>query len=451
MHRHHAAFAVLTQADFVPRFTHNNVPVGLPTVVTSAHAVGTKVLLAIGGWSGTIQFSNMASSSENRAKFITWNVEFIKKYDTDGVDIDWEYPGRQGAACNIVDAANDANNFLLLLKELRVALDANFSGTHKEVTIATRVQPFDGPNGPLTDVSAFVPYVDRFNLMTYDINGAFSSPTGPNAPFNFQQGKGAPFSYVKAIDDWMAAGVAASKIVAGLAFYGRSSQALGVTGDQYMASQVGHPPIGDEHDAFWKDPSCSLDPAGFSGIWKWRNLRSQDVLVTPTTAGAGWTRNWDPISQTPWLFNPSTKVFISYDDPVSLKVKIDYALCKGIAGVMAWEISNDNGELLDVARNIQGPTPQTCDVPSATTSTAVTSVEQTSTSDAVASSSTDVGVCTSPVYSTSSVAQTTSPSPTTSSDGCSDGAKRCASPNVSSKFETCNYGSWTVVREPRAS
>lgn len=55
--------------------------------------------ISVGGWSfsdpGSTQtaWSNMASTSANRASFISQLLQFIQTYGFDGVDIDWEYPG----------------------------------------------------------------------------------------------------------------------------------------------------------------------------------------------------------------------------------------------------------------------------------------------------------------------------------------------------------------------
>jgi GH18 family chitinase len=64
-----------------------SVQYGLPNLIKLAHAAGTKVLVSVGGWSGSVAFSGMASSSANRAQFIQWNVNFIQQYGTDGVDL----------------------------------------------------------------------------------------------------------------------------------------------------------------------------------------------------------------------------------------------------------------------------------------------------------------------------------------------------------------------------
>lgn len=131
-----------------------------------AHEQQTKILLSVGGWTGSKRFSPMVATAERRKQFIDWNLQFIEKYNTDGVDLDWEYPGKQAAGCNEF-ADNDADNFLLLLKELRQALDAKFPEVHKEISMAVHVQPFIKSGAPMTDLQAFVPYFDHVNLMTY--------------------------------------------------------------------------------------------------------------------------------------------------------------------------------------------------------------------------------------------------------------------------------------------
>lgn len=156
-------------------------------MIKLAHAAGTKVLVSVGGWSGSVAFSGMASSSSNRAQFIQWNVNFIKQYGTDGVDLgmcaylkylvcssmilndivllDWEYPTSTGAGCNAVNA-NDITNFASLVQELRAALDSNFPGVHKEISLAVHLTPWGGAT-VVSDATSFVSYVDRFHVMSF--------------------------------------------------------------------------------------------------------------------------------------------------------------------------------------------------------------------------------------------------------------------------------------------
>lgn len=56
-----------------------------------------KTLLAVGGWNfGSKPFSDMASQPSRRSIFINSTIEFLRKRNFDGLDIDWEYPATRG-------------------------------------------------------------------------------------------------------------------------------------------------------------------------------------------------------------------------------------------------------------------------------------------------------------------------------------------------------------------
>ncbi|KAI7823436.1 chitinase [Kickxella alabastrina] len=359
--------AQMANVDF-SKYTHINLSFGIPTAegtfsyegdwflaqtVADIHSKGAKVLLSVGGWTGSNYFSNIVKSASTRSTMVTSMVNYVKTNNLDGIDIDWEYPGRLGNTCNIFDTANDTPNFLVFLQELRAAFDSTFGPRQKLITLAVRVEPFDVTGGPSKDIAAFAKVVDYANLMQYDINGGWNAETGPNAPFNFEQGKGAPLSFVTAIDSWTGAGWPAVQLTAGIGYYGRSTTAkVDMTKDpnnQYQP-QESVVPLGDSEDAAWYD-ACAGTTSN-SGTWMWKHLRDQGVLSSPSTAAAPWVRQWDPVSQTPWLFNPTTKQFISYDDPQSIKIKVDYAAAKGLGGTMVWSMNMDyNDELLSVVNS----------------------------------------------------------------------------------------------------
>ena len=55
---------------------------------------GLKVLLALGGWNDSAgdKYSRLVNNPAARSKFISHAVQFLEKYDFDGLDLDWEYP-----------------------------------------------------------------------------------------------------------------------------------------------------------------------------------------------------------------------------------------------------------------------------------------------------------------------------------------------------------------------
>ncbi|RCH77737.1 hypothetical protein CU098_002556, partial [Rhizopus stolonifer] len=336
------AFAVQNQTG-APVFEDPNVFDGnFQNLVRLAKSNGIKVCLSIGGWTGSSNFSSTFASPSARAEFIKWNLEFIAKYNTDCIDIDWEYPGSPGSGCNQY-SPNDVDNFLTLIRELRVSLQARFPHQYKEITTANYVRPWGGEQ-VFNDVSSFVPYVDRFNIMTYDINGPWNSTSGPNSPFRSHPGKGSSTSFIEAIENWHAAGVPYNKLTGGIAFYGHAFKLLvsSIPKTQYNPTIPNNPPLGDQDDGPFIDPYCPSDSANATGQWKYRNLRSQGILKTPTTAIPPWIRLFDPITKTPWLYNPINKQYISYDDPISVGLKSKWAAEKGLAGLFAWSIDQDN-------------------------------------------------------------------------------------------------------------
>ncbi|KAJ1650596.1 hypothetical protein GGF38_005786, partial [Coemansia sp. RSA 25] len=293
------------------KYTHVNMAFGIPTssgtfsfdgdwflpaLVTSMHSAGTKVLMSVGGWTGSNYFSTIMKNPSARSTMISSMVDYVKSNNLDGIDIDWEYPGRLGDNCNVFDVANDTPNYLAFLQDLRAALDTAFGARLKLITLAVRVQPFEVNSVPSADVSAFAKVVDYANLMQYDINGGWNNVTGPNAPLNFQQGEGLQVSFASAISDWVGAGFPANQLTAGIGFYGRSTIALqDMTKDptnQYQPqSQL--VPLGDSEDAPWFD-ACAGSTAN-SGVWQWKHLRDQGVLTSPATAAAPWVRQWDSV------------------------------------------------------------------------------------------------------------------------------------------------------------
>src|SRR5690606_16824064 len=59
---------------------------------------------------------------------------------------------------------------------------------------------------------------------------------------------------------------------------------------------------------------------------------------------------WDEKSQAPYMYNAADSLMVSYDDTVSVVLKTQYAIEKGLGGIMFWELGNDTkqeGSLLD--------------------------------------------------------------------------------------------------------
>ncbi|BGP38961.1 hypothetical protein JCM10450v2_002918 [Rhodotorula kratochvilovae] len=79
------------------------------------------------------------------------------------------------------------------------------------------------------------------------------------------------------------------------------------------------------------------------------DLINYGVLVKDSTTlewvgTNGYTRKWDTCSSTPYLYDTSRKVVITYDDPHSLGLKGQLAASNGIGGMLMWDLSGDTSD-----------------------------------------------------------------------------------------------------------
>ena len=51
-----------------------------------------RILISVGGWTWSGNFSDVALTSESRRRFTDSAMEFVRRHDLDGVDIDWDTP-----------------------------------------------------------------------------------------------------------------------------------------------------------------------------------------------------------------------------------------------------------------------------------------------------------------------------------------------------------------------
>ncbi len=277
-----------------------------------------KILISIGGWSWSENFSDAVLTDSARRIFAASSVAIMHNYGLDGVDIDWEYPAMKGEEGNIY-RPEDKQNFTHMFRQTREALDSLKKLTGKEYLLTTAV---GGSNSFIsnTEMDKLAPYLDYINLMTYDFSW---QRAGHHTNLFFAKGD-TTSSADKTVQAYIAAGVPASKLVLGLAFYGKGS---------IVKDSVG--------DWFNKPVVATTRGGGFSFI--------KDSLLNQP----GYVAHWDKKAKAPYLFNKNTKTFITYDNEKSIRLKCKYAIKHGLAGVMFWEYNNDpKGYLLQVVDDV---------------------------------------------------------------------------------------------------
>ena len=137
-----------------------------------------KLVFSLGGWTKSKFFSGCAADADKRAALVASAVDLLTEHDFDGIDVDWEYPACCGESDNQVDG-NDWANYVLLLRELRAAMDERSPSKHKELTIAMGMNPRVSGVAPRAELGEVL---DAINLMSYDYNGAWLPFVAHNAP-----------------------------------------------------------------------------------------------------------------------------------------------------------------------------------------------------------------------------------------------------------------------------
>jgi chitinase len=195
-------------------------------LVKKAHQHNVKVFISIGGWSigdaagDDSRFHRMAESSEERNYFVTNVMELVKRYNLDGVDMDWEYPDIENRS---------AEDYVLLMKQLADSLHAK----NKKLTAAVvhYGNQGDGTKKEIFDI------VDWLNLMTYDDD---KGQPIPHSPYSLAE---------KSVNYWIKQrGLPPQKAVLGLPFYGKPRGKLTHYKDLVKA---GADPFGDTYDSVY--------------------------------------------------------------------------------------------------------------------------------------------------------------------------------------------------------
>lgn len=267
---------------------------------------GIRVLLCIGGY-GTAckEFSDASFTAEGRSKLAASILSIVQQYHFDGVDIDWEYPGYQTGR----DVSIDRPNFTLLMAEIKRQLkEAN------PEYLVTAALPGGKYGYTRYEIGKLNSILDYFHLMTYDLQETARAThhtglyTGSYTPHG---------SVEQTVNTFVSNGASKDKLIVGLAFYGRrfnvnsSSSGIGSTNNLSSASAI-----------------------TYTSIYN-------DYLIPIKNGSTTIARYWDDKTQAPYIYDKTTKVWISYDDPESIGYKCEYVKSQNLGGVMFWDYGED--------------------------------------------------------------------------------------------------------------
>ncbi|KAI9150010.1 Chitotriosidase-1 [Paramyrothecium foliicola] len=276
-----------------------------------------KVMVALGGWTfndpGPNQrvFHDVASTKENRAKFIGNLLSFLRQYAFDGVDFDWEYPGAEDRG----GQEGDGKRFTLLLEELRDAINEQPLDYVVSFTTPTSywyLRHFD--------IKGSTDAVDFVNIMSYDLHGVWDAqnPIGSNvlAHTNLTEIK-------LALDLYWRNDIDPKKLNLGFGFYGRSFT---------LADPTCYKP-GCRFSGGADPGPCTKN----SGTLAYREIKN---IIDDNDLKPYYEKEHE-VKYIVWNENQ----WVSYDDEETIRGKLEFANDLGIGGLLIWSVDQDTDDL----------------------------------------------------------------------------------------------------------
>ncbi len=259
---------------------------------------GLKVILAIGGWAAD-GFSDAALTPESRFAFAREAQKWVKEYNLDGIDLDWEYPG--SSASGIKSRPQDTENFTLLIEALRIVL-----GKDAWISVAGIADSSYIRN---VQIAKIAPFIDYFNVMAYDFSAGNTGDSGNRHQSNLYAsdlGIG-NISIELYVNNLVNAGMPKEKILIGLSFYGRRGATVTKSFDEIRANYL--------------------------------NVN-------------GYTVRWDNTAKVPYITDPQGNFFLSFDNELSIYYKGQYVIDNCLGGLFSWQSNFDQANILASAMNL---------------------------------------------------------------------------------------------------
>jgi len=278
-----------------------------------------KTLLSIGGANaGSYAFDILVGQPESRWAFVQNAVDYLRKWNFNGIDLDWEYPGLPEKG------TTEETRFLFteLVSELRGAFQAEASATGRSrllisVAVGAGERHIHGAYEPIK----LSKYADFFNVMAYDYHGGWDRFTGANSPlysrknsYKFDQS----LSQEWTIGRWLGAGVPASKLLLGVAAQGRTFTLKNASSSGVGADARGH-----------GTPGPYIGEKGILSLYE---------ICEFVDGGA--RRYWDDEQMFPYAVKG--KQWVGYDNTRSIKLKANWAMSMHLGGMMLWALDLDD-------------------------------------------------------------------------------------------------------------
>jgi len=281
-----------------------------------------KTMLAIGGWNeGSRRFSPLVADRDRRQVFIKSAIRFLRQYNFDGIDLDWEYPTQRAGG-----RPQDRDNYATFIEEMREAFQTEADQTKKERLLISMAVPasleYAGKGYAIERLNNAL---DFFNLLTYDYHAAQEPAVNHHSPL-YRPDDWSEYDFRKDLNIdatvrfYLDNGAQRDKLVLGIPTYGRS----------YTLANPDVHEIGS--------------PATAPGL-KGDGTKENGYLAYYEICNRILNDGWDLVTQYPGFMGPYAHLddqWVGFDDVDAVVEKAFYVAEEELGGIMFWTIDNDD-------------------------------------------------------------------------------------------------------------
>ncbi|OWF56543.1 acidic mammalian chitinase-like [Mizuhopecten yessoensis] len=265
------------------------------------------VMLSNGG-----EFDPVLASPYNMSRFINSTVPFLRKYDFDGFDLDWEFPGWNGRP------DGQRHNFSVLTMGLRELFEEEARRTSKPRLLLTAAVSTANVMLGIYEFHILAKTLDYVNLMGYDFNSfnllkPFVYFNCPLKPESYDKELFVTNNLEWASQEWVRRGIPIEKMWIGMPTYVHTYTLL----SEYFTAPG--------------SPARGKGQCDFCGYTYACQMLKENG-----------TRVFDKGARVPYVYRGDQ--WVSYDDVESLTEKAQWVKDHGFGGVMVWNMINDDTE-----------------------------------------------------------------------------------------------------------
>lgn len=260
-------------------------------------------------------FDPVMESMKNISQFVQSAVVLLRKYNFDGLDLDWEFPGWPITE----KPKGQIHNFSIVLTELRKSFEMEAVQTNRtRLLLSAAVAATKEMAEKIYEMDYLKKALDFVNMMGYDYNGwgllspltAYNSPLFPEAYDKYAFNTNNLAWSATHWGSW----IGKDKLMVGIPFYCHAFKLLTPLMHGYHAIATGR---------------GECDMAAY--------LCACDALKKKNA-----TRVFDNAAKVPYLYYGDQ--WVSYDDVQSTTIKAKWIKENGFGGLMTWNMKSDDYE-----------------------------------------------------------------------------------------------------------